>query len=415
MKARSKLLTELGSLRTQGRMLVALAVTGFVLVGICATSVGLLLNPLMAEFHWKNAAVSSLPTVYSLAAMLSGPLAGVFIDRWGSKFVMLAGTLMVVGGYVALSYCTTLGEFYAAFLVIGVGYGGAFYLASSALIAAQMGERKHLSMGIWMLAGSCGAAVFSLGITWLIAAVGWRNTCLISALFVGLMLPMMQTLIPHHRAAGSVSDFPSSKFKAVPWPLLVAPAFLLMSAASAFAAFGMSAVYYHAVPILVKAGFSAETAGRILGASWVISGVGSLCLGAVSNRFGVANILKFSLFLNAVGTFALLVGAAGALGIVAAGLFVLLWGATANAINQFLPILIVERFGPVHLGVLAGVQGALMGMVGSFAPIVTGSLYDKYSNYAAAIVASVLATLVAVVLMFCLRREDIRDARAAGP
>ena len=318
---------------------------------------------------------------------------------------MVAGTLMVAAGYGALAYCQTLVEFYAAFLVIGVGYGGSFYLASSTLIAAQMGEQKNVSMGIWMLAGSVGAALFSLAITWQLGAYGWRKTTLVSALLVASMVPVMLVLIPKHRPAVRNPDVSKSHFRAIPWRMLVDPAFLLMSAASAFASFGMSAVYYHAVPILVQAGFSAPTAGAILGTSWVLSGVGSLCLGAVSNRFGVATILRFSLLFNAIGTACLLVGASAAFGFVAAGVFVLLWGATANAVNQFLPILVFERFGAIHLGVLVGVQGAIMGLVGSFAPIVTGSLYDRFSTYAASIVVSVIATLVAVALTLSLRRQ----------
>jgi nitrate/nitrite transporter NarK len=109
-----------------------------------------------------------------------------------------------------------------------------------------------------------------------------------------------------------------------------------------------------------------------------------------------------------------LVSASAALAIVAASLFIVLWGATANAINQFLPLLIVERFGSVHLGVLIGVQGALMGLVGSFAPIVTGSLYDRYSSYAAAIGASVIATFIAVALIFCIRKQRNLDVNSAA-
>jgi predicted MFS family arabinose efflux permease len=229
---------------------------------------------------------------------------------------------------------------------------------------------------------------------------------------IGTMLPVTLLLIPAHRPAARSSLVDDMAPRTVPWRTLVDPAFLLMSAASALAAFGMSAVFFHAVPILTKAGFTAKTAGSILGASWLVSGIGSLGLGVVTNRFGVARILEISLLCSAVGTLALLMSGSALLGIVAAAMFVILWGTTANAVNQFLPILIVERFGPVHLGLLVGVQGALMGIVGSFAPIVTGALYDRYSNYAVAIVASVVATFVAVALVMCLRGRRYRQAPA---
>jgi predicted MFS family arabinose efflux permease len=397
-----------------GPMHLALALTGFVLVGVCAIAVGLLMDPVMSEFHWSNASTSAMATVYSLACMLSGPVVGVLIDRIGSKLVMVAGVVLVAAGFLALSLCHRLGEFYAAFAVIGVGYGGAFFLGSSTLIA-KLGAQKNVGMGIWMFAGSTGAAFFSFAVARTLNSYGWRATTLAAALLVAGTVPVILVAIPRHRperAAASTHVRPV----AIPWRLFLAPAFLLLSAASALAAFGMNAVYFHAVPILLKNGFSGQSAGAIFGASWIVSAVGSLVLGMMSDRLGTANVLKGSFLCGALGTLALLATPSVELGMVAALAFIVLWGVTANAGNQFLPILFVEQFGPVHLGVLVGVQGALMGLVGSFAPLVTGALYDRYATYVTAICASVATTLLAAGLVAFLRRPDaarLADAAAA--
>ncbi len=387
----------------QLRSLLALALTGFVLVGVCAISVGLLLDPLMSEFHWKNAAASAMATVYSLAAMLSGPVVGILIDRFGSKRLMIAGIAITALGYLGLGFCHALPQFYAAFVLIGVGYGGAFFLASSTLIAKQMGEHKNLAMGIWMGAGSTGAACFSFAVAWSLTAYGWRTTALTAAVLVATMVPVTMAFIPGHKIEAAGAARRDSKRAAIPWGLLIAPAFALLCGAGAFAAFGMSGVYFHAVPILLKAGFTEHAAGIIFGASWILSALGSMVVGAISDRFGTARVLKASLLVGALGTLALGVAPSMHLGVVAAIVFIVLWGATANAVNQFVPILIVERFGPVHLGFLVGVQGAVMGVVGAFAPIVTGALYDRYASYAAAIAVSVLMNILALALVACLR------------
>ena len=404
------------------RMTGALAATGFLLVGVCAVAVGLLHDPLIAEFHWNNAAASGLATVYSLAALLSGPMAGVLIDRFGSKKAMTVGIALVVVGFLGMSFCSALGGFYAAFSSIGVGYGGAFYLASTKIIATRMGAQKNIGMGIWMFAGSIGAAVFSVAVDWSIRGHGWRWTSVAAALLMTVAIGVTFLFIPRDptgrpaavKSADEMRRLPSTK-------LLLSPEFLVMTAASAFAAFGMSAIYFHTEPIFVKAGFTDKSASSILGASWILSAVGSLASGALSDRMGARRVLAGSLLLGSIGTFALLFASHAELGVVAVFAFIVLWGATANAINQFLPLLLMEYYGPVHLGALVGVQGALMGIVGSFAPVITGFLYDHYSSYSVSILAGGGTTLIALILVVVLRpgpEQALPDADAvasAGP
>jgi predicted MFS family arabinose efflux permease len=212
------------------------------------------------------------------------------------------------------------------------------------------------------------------------------------------------------KSADEMRRLPSMK-------LLLSPEFLVMTAASAFAAFGMSAIYFHTVPIFVKAGFTDKSASSILGASWILSAVGSLASGALSDRIGTRRVLAGSLLLGSIGTFALLLASQAEFGVLAVVSFIVLWGATANAINQFLPLLLMEYYGPVHLGALVGVQGALMGIVGSFAPVITGFLYDHYSSYSVSILAGGGTTLIALILVVVLRpgpEQTLPDADAAA-
>lgn len=394
-------------------MLTAASISAFVLVGICAIAVGMLLDPLIAEFHWSNAATSGLATAYALAAMLSGPLFGLVIDRIGSRGVMAAGVAMVGLGFCAVAASSTVYALYAAFVLIGIGFGGAYFLGASALIAKQMGDRKDLGMGIWMCAGSAGAAVFALVISQWTATHGWRSTSLVSAVLVFTMLPVILFMIPGTGSAAAHGAAPKVR-RSLPLRYLVAAGFVLTTLAGAFAAFGMNAVYFHAVPILHKAGFSAQTASSIFGASWILSAIGSLASGALSQRYGAQRVLCISLVVGALGTLALLLAPHAHYYVAAAVVFIVLWGATANAVNQFLPILLVEYFGPVHLGVLLGIQGALWGLVGSLAPIVTGALFDAYSSYAVAIVTSTVATLLAFVLIAVLPRRGTAAAPSAA-
>jgi|GEM_PF-2035088 len=394
-------------------LIAAVSVSFFFMVGICAISVGLLLPPLMEEFGWSSAKTSGLITAYSLAAMLTGPVIGYLIDRFGPRIVMLCGIGSVGLGYLAMSLVTGLYQLYAAFLVIGVGYGGAFFLGATAIIATRTGDHKNKAMGIMFAIGAVGAAVSAMAINWTIGEFGWRTMVRIAGIMVLAIIPIIHFGVPARSTQDAdpiKNESPAASAK-LPLKLVMAPFFLAIAAASGFAAFGMSGINYHIVPILTHGGLTASLAGTFYGASWLISGAGSFFGGAVADRLGTRNVLAGALLLSALGTIALGFTGSGPIGLIAAGLFVICWGGTANAVSQFLPILIVNRFGSAHLGSLIGIQSVLMGVTGAFAPVVTGALYDEFANYQVAIIACSIPPLIACLLVVIFTRRALESGK----
>jgi MFS family permease len=177
-----------------------------------------------------------------------------------------------------------------------------------------------------------------------------------------------------------------------------------MTLATAFASFGMGGINFHVVPILLNAGYKPGLASAAFGSSWILSGVGSLIAGTVATKYGAGRVFAVSLLIGAVGTCLLMFVANANIGGLSLWLFVVFWGLTANALNQFVPVIFMEEFGPEHLAGLVGIQSALMGLVSSFAPTATGALYDLFAGYQAAIIASTITTLLGCVLVFACRR-----------
>jgi MFS family permease len=391
----------LATMSSRWRMLTGLSTINFLIVGVCAVSVSLLLTPLMAEFSWKNSSASGIATAYSLASLLASPVLGMLIDRYGERIVMSGGLAAIGAGYLGLSFCRTLIEFYADFVVIGVGYGAAYYLASTTIVAKRMGAQKNLGMGILFGAGSAGAAAIAIVLGWSIKGFGWRETSMTTALLMFSLIPLTWLIVRDVDAVETLSIAGSKGSKRSPPPakLFVSPYFLLVTAASAFAAFGMGGINFHVVPILLRAGLSGQLASGVFGASWLLSAIGSLGAGAVANRFGAKRILAISLLLGAIGTLALAFVQNVHIGVLSIIIFVVMWGATANCINQFLPIMFIDRYGAEHLAIVLGVQSALMGLVGSFAPMATGALYDLYKDYGGAIFASAAGCMIAFAIV----------------
>jgi MFS family permease len=168
-------------------------------------------------------------------------------------------------------------------------------------------------------------------------------------------------------------------------------------------AFGMQGIYFHVVPLLSNAGFSTHTAGVAFGATWLLSGLGSLGLGLLADRIGPKVTLASALVCCAVGTLLLLGAGQSIIGVICAVGFIVLWGLSLNCFGQLAPVIFAARVGSRRLGTLIGWQFASAGVAGAISPVVTGMMYDKFGGYAAAIDLNSVTVFAAVGLILMLK------------
>jgi MFS family permease len=391
---------------SQWTVVASVAGIGFLIGGSSAVAIGLLIGPMMTEFAWPNGVASSAATAFNLSALLAAPIVGAVLDKVGARLVMSFGVLAVSSGFLLVSRCHTRYEMLAAFVFIGIGYCASSYVPSAVVVANWMKEKKSIGMGVVWGATSVGAALFSLLIGSWIEAYGWRVMSAIIAALTAVMLSLTLLTIRTNPPGDTRSEYRGLEFLNTNRPAAASwfsSVFIVATASSAFFAIGMNGIYYHVVSLLIKAGFSTRWAGFALGVSWVLSALGSLVLGAIADRLGAKTILAGALCSCALGTLFLIGAGETRIGILCVVAFVVLWGTSANCINQFIPVIFADRFGTIQLGTLIGVQASIMGVVGSGAPIVTGALYDRFGDYHSAIYLSTAATFLSFVLVSLLR------------
>jgi MFS family permease len=386
-------------------VLTSASLVSFVVGGSCSVAAGLFLQPLLAEFHWANSLASGIATAYILASLLAAPIAGALMDRFGGRALMASGLLITAAGFLGARYAGSAVGIYIAFVLAGLGSSAAYYVPVSVITTSWMGEKKNLGMGIVMGATSIGAASASVLISWSIEKYGWHTPLETLAASMCLLLPLV--LFTIEKGPSSSPTTPASQSSRLldspAKSLLRSPLFLVGTGIGTLFNVGMASIYYHVVSLLEAAGYTAYMAGTVLGATWILSAFGSLILGTLAERRGAQPVLTAALLSCALGT-ALLIGANdGNWGLACVVGFALLWGATANSVSQFLPVIFSELFGEAHLGMLLGVQSAVAGIASAAAPLMTGFLYDRFKNYHASIFFSVAATLVAALLTAFMR------------
>jgi OFA family oxalate/formate antiporter-like MFS transporter len=86
----------------------------------------LFVNPIQDKFHWSKAAIQVAFTTFIFVETWFVPAEGFLIDRFGPARITLAGGLLVALSWGLDSVATSLGAFYVAAAVGGVG-GGIVY------------------------------------------------------------------------------------------------------------------------------------------------------------------------------------------------------------------------------------------------------------------------------------------------
>lgn len=386
-------------------VVTGVSLIAFIIAGTGAAVLGPLFGPIMKELEWSNTQTSSLATAYTVGGLLSTLAVGVGIDRFGARAVMLFGACVASSGLLVAAHGHTWPVMLTTFTAVGIGVNASFYLPSTVVISSWMGTKRNLGMGVVMGSMSAGATLLSPLIAWSTELHGWRTTLDAIAILTGATLPLIWvTARTNPEQAWRMTPLHKSPDPLVPRSLLFSPVFLLVSSSGALVNVGMLAIYYHVVPLLIKAGYSDHTAGIAFGASWLVSGLGSLALGVIADRLGTKRVLAWSLLVCAVGTVFLLSAGITLLGIASVCAFVLLWGAAANSFQQLAPVIFAERFSLDHLGSLIGIQYTVAGIAGAIAPITTGLLFDRFGDYRLAVLFSAASTLVGFLLILLIQK-----------
>jgi cyanate permease len=155
------------------------------ILAICLTSVtitvhytnyGPLIPTLRGELHVDSSQIGLLSTLLFLGLAVAYIPAGVLIDRFGSRPVLLGSTITVAMGGILLPLFPNFIWVLACRAVIGLGLGGGF--VAGAHIAANPGKHSSLGQGLYGGTIQVGIGLGLLVTPLLLARFGWRGAFL---------------------------------------------------------------------------------------------------------------------------------------------------------------------------------------------------------------------------------------------
>ncbi|HZH25564.1 MAG TPA: MFS transporter [Azospirillaceae bacterium] len=209
---------------------------------------------------------------FSLALLAGGLMAasvGRWIERFGGRPVLAAGTGLIVVGLAGLAWSPSLPVYIAAWLVTGLGMAAGLYDAAFSTLGRLYGRDARSAITNLTLFGG-----FASTVCWPLSAVmldafGWRGVCLgYAAVHLAVVLPAYLCALPREPAHRPVSGATRDDDGARPHPGL----FVLVAAGLTLGSAISSVVSVHLLTILQARDIALAAAvalGAVVGPSQV--------------------------------------------------------------------------------------------------------------------------------------------------
>jgi len=393
------------------------------LVGV---TFGVFLKPLAEEFGWDRAKIASAYSISLLAMALCSPVIGKFVDRWGTRRVVLPATALFGGALMSLAWLTPhLGHLYGIFAVMGMLSVGSTHVPYARVISNWFDRRRGLALGLSMMGLGVGTTIMPLLAHSLIAHWGWRTAyvvlgslpILIVLPIVGLSLrerPEQMGLSPDGiergeeglRSRTSASSLPRAALGLDPSEALRTRTFWIMGTAFFLMSLCAIGIMVHLVPLLLDRGLSAEEAAWAMSIFGIALLVGRVACGALLDRFFAPYVAVAFFSLAGGGILLLWLGFGGVLAFVAAFLIGLTMGAEVDVIAY----LVSRYFGLRAFGAIYGYSFSLYLLGGMVGPFLMGVSFERRGSYQETLLILFLVTLVAVGLLIRLGTRRVEPA-----
>jgi MFS family permease len=389
-------------------------------------------NTYMAKaMHLDRKELGLVYSAFSLMAGLPAPLVGLSINRFGIRFTLVVGTLMVsCGGFLmALWVHGILQAILILALIVGPGAAMAGTIAPQVGMARWFHRKRAFAISILLTASGIGGFAAVPLLNRIIAGAGgnWRmawwcmatmSLCaaLVAALFVKES-PEQLGQVPDGSAAPSEvpaaagSKRPRGVFKTTDeWSLgdvLRSPTLWLLM--PTYLGFFMGFFIYvsHGISHLEGLGHTPADAAKSLSVLLLSSLIGQFTVAGLGDRIELRYIFAVAASLFGVG----IALATRAVGPAALYPYAICMGSGFGACFTCLQTILGNYYGPKVYPLVLGVTMPIGTILGAFGPITAGWFYDKYGTYSQVFfIIAGLCFLSAILLV--LAKPPVRSPAA---
>ena len=379
-------------------------------------SLAVFLQPISEATGWSRAGISAAATLDFLGMGFAAFFWGALSDRFDTRIVVLAGSLLLGLGLVTASQAQSLWQFQLLFgILIGVAVGS-FYAPMVAVASAWI--EKHRSLAVALVSAGMGVAPLTIApaASVLTTAYDWRTAMLVIGIAAwALLIPACFLVLPapqgREKMAATGRDVPKTEWTAA--QALRTPQFIALAGAHFACCAAHSGPIFHMVSYAMICGIAPLTAVTVYSLAGFSGLGGRLLLGAMADRLGAKPVLVGGLLVQAlcIATYLAVahLGEFYALSVV--------FGLAYGGVMPLYAVLVREFFGARIMGTVFGAVSAFASLGMALGPWAGGYIYDTFHSYAWLHTGSFAIGLaaVAVALSFPTKqRQTFNLGRAAA-
>ena len=276
----------------------------------------LFVNPIDAKYHWGRPAIQVAFTLFVLIETWLVPVEGYLVDRFGPRWVVIGGGIMVAIAWVMNSSADSLTTLYVAAAIGGIGTGAVYGTCVGNALKWFPG-RRGLAAGITASGFGAGAALTIVPISKMITAQGYEHAFMFFGLLQGAIVFVMAwglLVAPPQLVAAKVKPNQTA-IGYTPAQVLRSPVFYVMYLMFVLIAAGGLTMAASMGPIakdfgiektpVALFGFVMPALAFALALNRIFDGIGRPTFGWISDRIGRENTMAIAFTAGAIFLFTL--------------------------------------------------------------------------------------------------------------
>ncbi len=371
------------------------------------------------EFGWSRTAISGAFSFGTVAAALAGPLVGRALDKYGGRWVMGGGGLLMAASVAGLGFVGSLVGLYAALVVARTALMSIQNLGGHTVIANWFVQQRAFATAIAVNGSRLGLGLWPLLGAALIAVMGWREALWMVGALMALLsfFPLIAIvsrqpedvgLYPDGRPPLSIQEAQSRQVRAEhqwrPREALRTHAFWLLLFAHMGAMVAGGGYGLHRIPLFLDRGLADDWVGPVL----MFHAVGMLVGGFVAAWF----MGRTSYRIVIAGSMAGASAAMAAAGFIPPGVpmavFTFAESMVFGGVFAMLPVVYAEYFGRDSLGTIRGIAHPAVVASNAVGPVFAGYVFESSGAYTMALVTFSVVLGVGAVSALLARRPVLR-------
>ncbi|ASG23919.1 MFS transporter [Nitrospirillum viridazoti] len=396
-------------MRREWLVLAAVSLSFFFLNAATFASLGVVLYTMVGELHWSFKAAGFSFSLLGIACGLSSVFPTTLMKRIGPRYTMALGGLVLVAAYMLASYTHGLLAFYAAMLLLGLGYSLTGNVPAIYAIACWFPRRSARMIGLYLMIGAFGGvvgpplarAIVAFSADW---RVYWMEMAgvAVAVTLVNLLCLRDRAIEADPPAGAKGAPASPAEIAATGWTYrsaIATPQFLAVAASMTMTMACVTTINSVALNHLGILGVAPDTAAFALAAMALVMTVAKGVAGPLCEIMSTRRLLVLGLALQVVGI-ALFAHAGTLVGI---GAFALAFGIGWGVAYLAASVLLLEYFGKDIGSQVLGMVWTIT-TVAAAGPVAAGAIADQIGTFAPIFYLYAVLMVAAIVPLMLLGR-----------